>query len=98
MGPELSTPHIVPLTTWVDQGSCAHHPTPHLWDDSAAEPAEQHQARQLCWGCPVLQECFDYALAHETPHDGQGTGIWAGLTYPERAAVLNYRGKRTLAS
>jgi WhiB family redox-sensing transcriptional regulator len=37
------------------------------------------QAKQMCAGCPVRQDCFSYAIDNELRH-----GIWGGLTEAER--------------
>ena len=39
-------------------------------------------ARSRCGGCPVRQECRDYAL-----QAGEEHGIWGGLTPQERRAL-----------
>jgi len=36
--------------------------------------------KDLCRGCPVRQECLDYALKYEP------LGIWGGMTEKERRA------------
>ncbi len=36
-------------------------------------------ARHLCAGCPVRDECFDYAMSDLNLH-----GVWAGLSAEER--------------
>ncbi|MFF8997097.1 WhiB family transcriptional regulator [Streptomyces achromogenes] len=33
------------------------------------------QARKVCLGCPVRQQCTDYALEH-----GEWWGVWGGMT------------------
>jgi hypothetical protein len=39
-------------------------------------------ARQVCAGCPVRQECLEFALCHGEVH-----GIWGGLTERDRRAL-----------
>jgi WhiB family redox-sensing transcriptional regulator len=39
-------------------------------------------AKRICIGCPVRQECLDYALV-----SNQRFGIWGGLTEEERRPV-----------
>jgi WhiB family redox-sensing transcriptional regulator len=36
-------------------------------------------AKHLCFGCPVKDECLEYALAHD-----ERFGIWGGLSERER--------------
>jgi WhiB family redox-sensing transcriptional regulator len=51
---------------------------------------EKHErearAKAICAGCPVRQECLDYALRIREPH-----GIWGGLNELERKAILARR-------
>ncbi|HXN60977.1 MAG TPA: WhiB family transcriptional regulator [Acidimicrobiales bacterium] len=37
------------------------------------------RARRMCAGCPVRDECFEYAMSHPNLQ-----GVWAGLTPRER--------------
>ncbi len=41
------------------------------------------QAKAICHGCPVLEECRRHALQTREPY-----GIWGGLSEDERAAIL----------
>lgn len=45
------------------------------------------KAKTICAGCPVIEECLDYALT--TP--GTQYGIWGGLTERERRQVKRRR-------
>jgi WhiB family redox-sensing transcriptional regulator len=72
-----------------------------MWDQSWGERAQcrstnpdtlfvqgaaQHEAKRVCYGCPVRTECLATAL------DGQiEFGVWGGLTERERRAVLRRR-------
>ncbi|HLG91440.1 MAG TPA: WhiB family transcriptional regulator [Acidimicrobiales bacterium] len=49
-------------------------------DERAAREA---MAKQICQGCPVRQECLDYAIRIREPH-----GIWGGLNEAERRGLL----------
>lgn len=46
------------------------------------------QAKAVCNGCPVIQECLDFALRTEEPY-----GIWGGKSEEERQKILQRRGK-----
>ena len=48
--------------------------------------AREAQAKRICAGCPVQEECLEYALRIREPH-----GIWGGLNELERRAVLRAR-------
>lgn len=68
---------IVSQDDWRTQGSCVNHPTPDLWFEGDREWKDA--ARQICRGCPVRNECLEYALESFEPH-----GIWGSLTRGQR--------------
>ena len=45
-------------------------------------------AKEICAGCPVLDDCLDYALATHQPD-----GIWGGLTTSERQRLARRRAR-----
>jgi hypothetical protein len=47
------------------------------------EKADYGPTRQLCADCPVRQECFEVALADDSP-----VGLWGGTTEVERRVSL----------
>jgi WhiB family redox-sensing transcriptional regulator len=48
------------------------------------------KARQICAGCPVKEQCLDFALrTHEA------AGIWGGTTPEERIRVRRARHRHT---
>lgn len=51
----------------------------------------EERARQVCAGCPVREQCAEFAMAIGDRH-----GVWGGTTHRERVAVL--RGPRNRAS
>lgn len=45
--------------------------------------------RRVCGACPILEECREYSVWHET------TGFWGGLTGHERSRLrAQWRRKR----
>ncbi|GAB3113337.1 WhiB family transcriptional regulator [Janibacter alkaliphilus] len=40
-------------------------------------------AKEICAGCPVLQQCRDHSIAIREPF-----GVWGGLTEDERARAI----------
>lgn len=44
-----------------------------------ARAAREARAKQICQGCPVLQQCRDHALAVREAY-----GVWGGLSAVER--------------
>jgi WhiB family redox-sensing transcriptional regulator len=39
-------------------------------------------AKRICYGCPVIDQCLDYALEHEERY-----GIWGGFSERERRRI-----------
>ena len=51
--------------------------------------ASTREAKGVCRGCEVKDECLEYALAH-----GEKFGIWGGLSERERRRVRRERALR----
>ncbi len=45
--------------------------------------AREAKAKQICFACPVLSECREYAISIREPH-----GVWGGLSEKERRVLL----------
>lgn len=43
----------------------------------------ERQAKAVCSGCPVLQNCLRWALAAREPY-----GVWGGMSVEERELIL----------
>jgi WhiB family redox-sensing transcriptional regulator len=43
-------------------------------------------AKQVCEGCPVQEECLEYALEHRIDH-----GVWGGASERQRRRILKRR-------
>lgn len=68
-----------PDQTWAVQAACANCAP----DELFGRGAEQRDARNMCFSCPVRMECLAEAL------DSQSCfGVWGGLTERERHALL----------
>jgi WhiB family redox-sensing transcriptional regulator len=68
-------------TRWRAAGACLT-ADPDLFFPIATGPAAQEQitiAQRICAGCPVRQQCLDFAI-----RSGEGHGIWGGTTPEER--------------
>ena len=72
---------------WYKQAACTGMDTdrffPHRGDSQSITIA----AKAICAGCPVQQQCLDYAL-----DTTEIVGIWGGLTESERRALRHERG------
>jgi WhiB family redox-sensing transcriptional regulator len=57
--------------------------------------ASTKEAKAVCHGCEVQQECLEYALRH-----GEKFGIWGGMSERERRRIRRQRAlaRRGLAS
>ena len=57
--------------------------------------ASTREAKAVCKGCEVRDDCLEYALAH-----GEKFGIWGGLSERERRRVRRQRAleRRGIAS
>ena len=72
-----------------DHGLCASHPEPGLW--ASDKPAERKAAQRVCWTCPVIMLCAEWA-AHlparcrvGVVYAGKLPGRWAGQAYDDQA-------------
>lgn len=70
---------------WVDQAACRGI-DPALFFLDHGEGVAVSTIREVCFCCPVIAECAEYALANF-----EEFGIWGGLTPRERQAVRNGR-------
>src|SRR5499427_8098019 len=50
--------------------------------------ASTREAKEVCRGCVVRQECLEYALAN-----GEKFGIWGGLSERERRRIRRQRAQ-----
>lgn len=64
------------LPEWMAGAACASW-DPELWFPHPGDSASM--AKKVCSGCPVKEECLNYAVEHR----GLG-GIWGGLTEEDR--------------
>ena len=52
--------------------------------------ASTKEAKQVCQGCVVREDCLEYALAN-----GEKFGIWGGLSERERRRLRRQRAQAT---
>ena len=55
-------------------------------EDLFVTGADQREAREFCFACPVRTECLAHALDQQVEF-----GVWGGMTERERRAVLRRR-------
>ncbi len=68
-------------TSWTLQASCHGRA-----EEMFSEPTEQRRARQVCFGCPVRNQCLSEALDNRIEW-----GVWGGKTERERRLILRRR-------
>lgn len=75
--------------SWMDQAVCREVGTVVFFPD-AAEPreitADVANAKNICMGCPVIDDCLEFGLFEDF-------GIWGGTTRTERRAIRKRRDK-----
>ncbi len=70
-------------TSWMMQGNCRLYP-PKVFFPSDGVGVDK--ARKICAGCPVTEQCLEYALDHRIDH-----GVWGGCSERERRRILKRR-------
>lgn len=66
---------------WQHEAACRDDPEPDLWFPVGTEGPARVQARQaktICAGCPVREQCLAYGLGLPA---SQQTGIWGGYWF-----------------
>jgi WhiB family redox-sensing transcriptional regulator len=82
-------------TDWRAAGACRS-ADPDLFFPVAVGTAAGEQisrALRICAGCPVRQQCFDFAMRSR-----ESVGIWGGTTPEERIRALRARNRRPARS
>lgn len=71
---------------WVAHARCHDAPTS-LFFPERGDHASAAQAKAICRGCPVIEQCLDYAL------DGalDVAGVWGGTTNEDRVDIKRRR-------
>lgn len=83
--------NVITDTGWRENAACLKHPGVLFFGiDDSETPAERRiredQAKRVCLGCGVRDECLEYALTTREPY-----GIWGGLTEIERRSKVHTR-------
>jgi len=74
---------------WQLDGACRTAPDAAIFFPSPGDTEALRAAKAMCGGCPVVQECLEYALGNNERY-----GIWGGKSTRERLLML--RAKRML--
>lgn len=57
----------------------------------AEKNSREEAAKEVCFGCPVMQLCAELALERREPY-----GTWGGMTEDERRSILRRRSRSAL--
>ena len=75
-------------TSWMESAACADADDVQLDDFFADEARQRKAAIAFCKGCPVREDCFDYAQTNRFVY-----GTFGGLTDQQRRRLLGMREK-----
>jgi WhiB family transcriptional regulator, redox-sensing transcriptional regulator len=78
----------VAMPDWMSNAACGNTPIG-LWFHESDNHELTAEAKEICYDCPVRQECLTYAF--ET---GSVDGIFGGYTSRERKALLRNAQRR----
>lgn len=67
---------------WTDTPSCVGIDVEMFFSDENKSYADFYAVAKICQSCPVLQQCFDYAIKYNV------NGIWGGTSERQR---MDYR-------
>lgn len=73
------TPEELQQASWQDRALCSQTDPEAFFPEKGGSTRE---AKRVCLGCEVRQECLEYALTHD-----ERFGIWGGLSERERRRV-----------
>ena len=72
-----------PDMSWYELGDCQGVDTDLFFPERGASTKE---AKEVCRGCVVREDCLEYALAN-----GEKFGIWGGMSERERRRIRRQR-------
>jgi WhiB family redox-sensing transcriptional regulator len=80
--------------TWIQHAACLDlDPELFFPVGTTGKALEQiEEARAVCLGCPVINECLEWALVTH-----QDAGVWGGKTEDERRTIRRNRQRRRKA-
>jgi WhiB family transcriptional regulator, redox-sensing transcriptional regulator len=81
--------------SWQEQSNCRDVDSNIFFLDAMVRGREKRQkeieAKKVCKGCPVIEQCLDHALSIP-----EFFGVWGGMTADERNYILRKRGSRII--
>lgn len=73
--------HLINREPWQAEGICRQVDTGDMFFPDKGGSTKE--AKRVCAVCPVIEECREFALAHD-----ERFGVWGGLSERERRQVL----------
>ncbi|MEV2213967.1 WhiB family transcriptional regulator [Streptomyces sp. NPDC050997] len=72
------------MENWREHAACSHEDPDLFFPIGTTGPAlvQEEQAKAVCRGCPVQEQCLQWAL-----DTGQTIGVWGGTSENERRAL-----------
>jgi WhiB family redox-sensing transcriptional regulator len=71
-------------TDWREAAKCKDNTEIEFFPENGSNGTE---AKRFCAGCPVTDQCLDYALRHEIDY-----GVWGGLSAHQRFHIRRRKG------
>ncbi|MCP3856273.1 MAG: WhiB family transcriptional regulator [Actinomycetia bacterium] len=81
---------VTPAENWQDFANCLGVDPDLFFPERGASTRE---AKEVCRGCVVREDCLEYALAN-----GEKFGIWGGMSERERRRIRRQRALARLAA
>lgn len=79
-------PAVRASSHWQDRAACKTADAEAIFFPVSVTPVTVQAAKEICYGCPVIDPCARFALERREPH-----GVWGGMTEKERRAALKSR-------
>jgi WhiB family redox-sensing transcriptional regulator len=95
MSPSIDLPAAGAISvSWLFSGACADKDPELFFPVGSTGPAllQIEQAKEVCRGCGVLDECRRWALSTR-----QDAGVWGGMSEEERRTLRHRRARRVRA-
>lgn len=73
----------------VRQASCSPDDTATFFPEGGDFYKGTREAKQICSGCPLLEDCLNFAIANK-----EEWGIWGGATAQERLHLRKYPSQK----
>lgn len=81
---------------WHDRAGCKGQPAHYFFPESKYGDSQNHrkcvmEARKICMKCPVMKDCFDYAMEANEEY-----GVWGGVDFYGHRMSSERRIKRLM--